>query len=125
MDNVRAAELTGILVRQYPTARPIMVARAIVSAIKLANYVKRRAELECNYPMTDENITRAARRMERAAIKVNAELAAACVRDMDNAGDMRPPVCGFGGDPCGPCGWVKVPGLPGDGWASEAGFPLY
>lgn len=127
-DPVRAAELAAILAQRYPLSRPVMVARVIVEAVKLARYAKARAELECSYPMTEENCNRATRRMERAAVKVNRELASAIYgaelspKDADNA--MNMPRCEFGGDPRGCCGKLIVPGMDGDGWGRD-GFPLY
>lgn len=119
-DPTRAAELAAILAQRYPLSRPVMVARAIVEAVKLARYAKARAELECSYPMTEENMNRAARRIERAARKLNAELAEAVMRE----GSANMPVFEFGGDPRGACGKLRVPGLDGDGWGRD-GFPLY
>ena len=127
-DPARAAELAAILAHKYPYCRPVMVARVIVEAVKLARYAKSRAELECSYPMTEENINRAARRMERAAAKVNHDLASAIYgaelsrHDAETA--INTPRCEFGGDPRGCCGKLVVPGMDGDGWGRD-GFPLY
>lgn len=126
-DPTRATELAAILAQRYPLSRPAMVARVMVEAVKLARYAKARAELECSYPMTDENINRAAKRMERAAAKINAELANATMGDGDASMKSDPahaPRCTFGGDPRGCCGMLHIPGMPGDGWGRD-GFPLY
>lgn len=123
----RAAELAAMLAQAYPAARPAMVARVMVEAVKLARYAKARAELECSYPMTEENINRAARRIERAAARINASLADACMGEGDASVKRDPqhaPTCEFGGDPRGCCGKLIVPGLAGDGWGRD-GFPLY
>lgn len=130
-DPCRAAELSALLAKLYPAARPALVARAMAAAVKLARYAKRRGEIECCYPMTEENITRAAKRIARAAAKLDADIAAAC-----NAGappDLRfdgaymraaAPRFTFGGDPRGACGMLHIPGQAGDGWGRD-GFPLY
>ena len=126
-DPARAAELAAILAQRYPLSRPVMVARVIVEAVKLARYAKSRAELECSYPMTEENCNRAARRIERAAARINATLADACMGDADASVKRDPaqaPTCDFGGDPRGTCGRLIVPGMDGDGWDRD-GFPLY
>jgi hypothetical protein len=125
-DPVRAAELAAILAQRYPLSRPAMVARVMVEAVKLARYVRARAELECSYPMTEENMNRAARRIERAANRVNVALAEA-VNVPFGAGFAyreRGPWFEFGGDPRGACGRLHVPGMDGDGWSRD-GFPLY
>lgn len=127
-DPTRAAELAAILTQRYPHSRPAMVARVMVEAVKLARYAKARAELECSYPMTEENCNRAARRIERAAAKVNHDLASAIYgaklsrRDAETAINM--PRCEFGGDRRGTCGKLIIPGMDGDGWGRD-GFPLY
>ena len=126
-DPTRAAELAAILAQKYPLSRPVMVARAMVEAVKLARYAKARAELECSYPMTEENCNRAARRIERAAARINASLADACMGDADASMKRDPahaPMCEFGGDPRGACGRLRVPNMDGDGWGRD-GFPLY
>jgi hypothetical protein len=117
----RAAELSALLAKAYPAARPAMVARAVVGAIKLARYAKRRAEIECSYPMTEENVTRAAKRIERAAAKVNSALENATFPP--DGGAYEAPTAAFGGDPRGCCGMLRIPGMQGDGFAP--GFPLY
>lgn len=127
-DPTRAAELAAILAQRYPLSRPAMVARVMVEAVKLARYAKARAELECSYPMTEENMNRAARRIERAARKLNHELASAIYgaelsRESAESA-MNMPRCEFGGDPRGACGRLRVPGMDGDGWGRD-GFPLY
>lgn len=126
-DPTRAAELAAILAKNYPAARPAMVARVMVEAVKLARYAKARAELECSYPMTEENMNRAARRIERAAARINAELANATMGEADASMKRDPqhaPMCEFGGDPRGACGRLRIPGMDGDGWGRD-GFPLY
>lgn len=130
-DPARAAELAAILAQRYPLSRPVMVARVVVEAVKLARYAKARAELECSYPMTDENINRAAKRIERAASRITAQLAEACNVNAPaelrfDGADMRraAPRFEFGGDPRGCCGKLIVPGMDGDGWGRD-GFPLY
>lgn len=119
-DPTRAAELAAMLAKAYPAARPAMVARVMVEAVKLARYAKARAELECSYPMTEENCNRAAQRIFRATDKINADLRAALGLESPEGA----PRCEFGGDPRGACGKLYVPGLDGDGWGRD-GFPLY
>lgn len=120
-DPHRAAELAARLAQAYPAARPHLVARAVVSAVNLALYAKHRAELECSYPMTEENVSRAARRIERKAFKIDAELRAAVGASETGIGAPR---LAFGGDPRGACGMLHIPGQDGDGWGRD-GFPLY
>lgn len=96
------------------------LANAIVAAQKLALYCKRRSEIECSYNVSDLSIKRAENYVAREAKAIAEEMTATAKFKDGLEIQFR-----FGGDPRSPCGWMKVPGLDGDGWAREDGFPLY
>ena len=121
-DPKRAAELAVILAQHAAecgaSPTPHRVATLVVDMQKAARTAKRWAENECNYPTTEEQQKRAARREERALHAINEELAAYFQGTKDS-----PPTIELGGDPRGPCARLHVPGQRGDGWGD--GFAVY
>jgi hypothetical protein len=100
------------------------VAAALVRQMQAAALgAKRRAIHACNYPMTEAEEAKAALWHERMAARINASLEAQFI----NQGRREAaPVLSLGNsDPRGPCAWLHVPGVPGDGFPSDLGFAVF
>jgi hypothetical protein len=108
----RAAELSALLAQRYPAARPYLLARAIVGAQRAALRAKARAERACTYGED-----------EAADARCEAAFAAAIREALALDPTEEAPRITLGGDPRGPCGYLHIPGLRGDGWGE--GFALY
>ena len=130
----RSAFLAATLARALPDAAPGAIARA-VSAMQLAARAhKRDGEAACSYPRTEAQEARAAKRLERLAGK--AWLMVYCASGVAMVGDAgdgweslaahgRTLTLRFGGDPRGPCGYLTICDMPGDGWSRDEGFAIY
>lgn len=123
VDAERSAVLSAILAKQFPEARPVLLARAIVAAQRTALSAKGTEEGFCNYAYTEADFDRFHARMKRKAVQLAAELAEACSAKSGEIG-LR-----FGGDPRGPCGYLRITQPdgtpnPGDGFGGD-GYPLY
>ena len=132
----RSALLAAVLARALPDAAPHLIARAVAAMQHAAKAHKRAAENACSYPMTEAQTARADKRCAR--LHAAAELAVyeacppPCARDgvgVVYVGTSSKPIRNlrltFGGDPRGPCGWLKVSDMPGDGWDHADGFAIY
>jgi hypothetical protein len=122
-DPKRAAELAVILAlyaaeRLRPPA-PHKVASLVCEMQAAARSSKRAAENACNYPMSEAQQARAAKREERAQLKINAALATLVAP----VNPPELPTIELGGDPRGPCARLHIPGQRGDGWGD--GFAVY
>ena len=122
----RSALLAAVLARALPDASPHLIARAVAAMQHAAKAHKRAAENACNYPMTEAQTARADKRCARLAeTATHAADDAAMSARWPSMTSAR--ACGvslaFGGDPRGPCGWIKVSDMPGDGWGD--GFAIY
>jgi hypothetical protein len=121
-DPERAAQLAVYLAIYGETlgavAVPMRLARVAVAMQKAGRMAKRQAENACNYPMTEEQQTRAARRLAKVQTQLNAELD----EMVGHRGPLAPTIA-LGGDPRGPCATLHIPGQRGDGWGD--GFAIY
>ena len=115
-DPQRTGELCATLARAFPEARPGPLAVAVLAAQRAARTAKRRAEFACSFDEGEALATKRDKREMRACVTISEALARAGVPGV---------IVSLGGDPRGPCGYLQVPGLPGDGWAQDRGFPLY
>ena len=134
----RAAELAAHLARHYPDAAASMVADSINDMQRAARAAKRHAETLCSYEWAEARAPVWTRQESRAAERINARLARIRLQPVDMPA-MPPHAAGcdgdgyklhpapasirLGGDPRGPCGYLSIPGLPGDGWGD--GFAIY
>lgn len=138
IDPARTGELCAVLMRAFPKASPHALARAVVAAQKAALSAKRAAEHACNYGESEATAERRYQRQLRAEVKLRDALAEAC--GLDGSAPSPEASCWInsplrvqirlGGDPRSACGWLQVFDetgalVPGDGWASGDGFPLY
>lgn len=129
VDIERTGKLCAILARRFPDAAPHLLARAVVKAQRAGRSAKAAEERACNVSFPSDEAAEAFQlSLKRKAARTLAMLAEAC------AGPDQPPAEGLsvtmGGDCRGPCAWLRVRGtdgewMQGDGWDSEAGFPLY
>lgn len=128
IDPARTGELCARLAKRFPDCIPHLLARAVIRAQRFGLSAKALAERECNVPVAEAETDAARKRMDRKAARILAELEIAC------AGPDKPPAKWLairsGGDPRGPCAWLRICAedgdwMPGDGWDSAAGFPLY
>lgn len=115
----RAAELSAIIAKRYPLARPHMVARYVVAAQRASLRAKARAEWLCEYEEAEGLAKRRNAAEDRAERAFLAGLREALALQEGEEG----PALELGGDPRGPCGRLHIPGLQGDGWG--AGFAVY
>lgn len=127
----RSAFLGAVLARALPEATPGAISRAVSAMQHAAAAHKRWGENCCNYPMTPLRQSRGDKRCDR--------LAQAAYDAVLLCGDGVAPWTGafgaqhmptgrvlrlsFGGDPRGPCGWLLVDDMPGDGFGP--GFAIY
>ena len=132
----RSALLAAVLARALPDAQPHLVARAVVAMQTAAKAHKRAAENACSYPMTEAQTARADKRCAHLQALADVALCAAATppsvfdaHRVLTVGSVKPYKgertvrLMFGGDPRGPCGWLKVSDMPGDGW--DHGFAIY
>jgi hypothetical protein len=124
-DPARTAYLAATLAKRFPDCVPHMMAVAIVRLQRMALSAKAAAAKQCNVPMSEAEIDRADKRIANRAARIEAELMAAC----DAPADTLAVVAG-GGDPRGPCAFLRIRGtdgawMRGDGWDSGRGFPIY
>lgn len=122
-DPRRAAELATVLtlyaVQVGATVKPHLLADAVMTMQKAARGAKRQAEHARNYGYRDDAAeARAYKRRDKAQAKLNDMLCA-----MANAVALNPPTVELGGDPRGPCAYLRIPGQRGDGWGE--GFAIY
>jgi hypothetical protein len=131
IDPKRTGELCAILARRFPDAFPHILAGAVVKAQRAGLSAKAAETYAANTGhASEEAADKFLAAMRRKAGRITAALAQACAGSQDN-----PPVAGvlmvsLGGDPRGPCGWLRIRGadgewMRGDGWDSDAGFPLH
>ena len=119
----RAATLAAALALAYHDSNPAphRVALAVAAMQKAARAAKRNAERECNEPMSNRELAMMDDREQRLALKAHDALALAV--------GVNAATLAFGGDPRGPCAWLTIPSLPGDGWADSratgAPWPIY
>jgi hypothetical protein len=122
-DPERAAELAVILAiyARDCGADPVphKVASLVCEMQAAARSAKRAAENACNYPMSEAQQARAAKREEKAQTNINAALRDA----MRVPGHEVGPRIELGGDPRGPCARLHIPGQRGDSWGD--GFAVY
>ena len=127
-DPHRAAELAAVLTAYLCTElrlppAPHKVAKVVCAMQKAARSAKRQAEHACNYGYRDDaHEARAMRRRDRAQEQLNAMLC-----ELAGGGTLAAeyaPTVELGGDPRGPCAWLKIPGQRGDGWGGE-GYGIY
>ena len=134
----RSAFLAAVLARALPDAQPAAIARAVQAMQTAARAAKRWSETECSYPLTEAQQARGERRAERLARAASDSLFSAAgaisCRNV-NTGEItvytgpdtpaRRLTLRFGGDPRGPCAWLHVSDMPGDGWSADDGFAIY
>lgn len=113
----RCAELSIILARRYPDAKGHLIPGLVVRLQQLAAMAHAYAEELCNGDIEEEE------QEEREAKHhgIAADLAA----DMWWLFGEEHLVINLGRDPRGPCCYLKVPGVRGDGWDPEEGFAVY
>ena len=103
---------------------PHRIARVVEDMQRATRSAKRAAENACNYPQTEAQTARIAKREDKANEAINAAL-----RELIQAGDKPSgdyayaPTVDLGGDPRGACGRLHIPGQRGDGWGE--GFAIY
>lgn len=121
----RAAELAAILALYLAqelrvSAHPHRIAKVAMAMQKAARSAKRQAEHVCNkYGYRDDaHEARGMRRRDRVQEQINEML-----RELVKGAEYAPTV-ELGGDPRGPCAWLKIPGQRGDGWGGE-GYAIY
>jgi hypothetical protein len=119
----RAATLAVVLARALPNADPGQIARAVGAMIHAAEVHKRAAESESNYQIPDVERDRAAKHLMRVMAAADRALCG-CMPDFGTP-HFVPIRAGlaFECDPCGPCGWLHVPAVPGDG--RDGGWAIY
>jgi hypothetical protein len=120
---IRAVILAQFLAlhAQSPNVNPYAIAAIVERLQKAARGTVARLTKACNYPITEreqENIDAWIKRQETA---LNATLES----EFANKYGVEPPTVSMGGDPRGPCVFLKIPGRKGDGWDSDAGFGVY
>ena len=134
----RAAELAALLARHYQAAPVGAIAAVVDDMQRAARAAKRHAEALCSYEWAEARAPVWTRQESRAAERINARLARIRLQPVDMPA-MPPHATGcdgdgyelhpapasirLGGDPRGPCGYLSIPGLPGDGWGD--GFAIY
>lgn len=124
----RAAELAALLARHYPAAPVGAIAAVVGDMQRAARAAKRHVEVLCSYEWAEVRAPAWARQENRAAARINARLADFAL-SMPGQNPHRFPLhpapasVSLGGDPRGPCGYLAIPGLPGDGWGD--GYAIY
>ena len=138
----RSAFLAATLARALPDAQPAAIARAVRALQDAARAAKRWSETTCSYPLTDAQQARGEKRCARLAQAAWAAIVAcpgtaqsagrvpgyvAYVRDAvtEHNPSARTVRLRFGGDPRGPCGFLVISDMPGDGWSRDDGFAIY
>ena len=128
----RSAFLAATLARALPDATPAAIARAVQAMQVAARAAKRWSEMECSYPLTDAQQARGDKRVERLARAAFTALADAHPQKAGNPAQEFGLIDGcarvrlrFGGDPRGPCGFLHISDMPGDGWSRDDGVAIY
>lgn len=112
----RCAELSIALARHYPNTKSHLIPGLVIQLQELAALAHAYAEELCNGEIEEEEEER------ETAHKAIVVRLTADMRLM--FGDDHPTIK-LGGDPRGPCCYLKIPGVRGDGWAPEEGFAVY
>lgn len=124
-DPERAAQLAVYLalhaVVRGGDKSPTRIGALVAEMQKAARSTKRQAENACNYPMSEAQQERAAKRQDRAQAFLNAGLRHLVPEGANH--DCDAPTIELGGDPRGPCAVLHIPGQRGDGWGD--GFAVY
>jgi len=117
--NERAAVLAALLMRHANgNANPYQIA-AVVARMQKAARATRLAEMRaCNVALTEKQQQAQEMKRNKAQEDINTTLRF-LFRD-----HAEPPTILLGGDPRGACAFLKIPGLPGDGFNSTEGFPI-
>ena len=119
----RSAFLAAVLARALPNASPAAIAKSVSAMQAAARAAHKWSETVCSYPLTDAQQARGDKRVAKLIKAADAALYA-CMPDF-GTDHFVPTVAGlrFGGDPRGPCGWLVVSDMPGDGWGD--GYAIY
>lgn len=114
----RACQLAILLSKAPGAPSANIIADLVIRAQKIARAAKRHGENQCNFPMTEEQIARADKRIANQAKKLNADFALVFL------GREKPSIEAEGGDPRGPCAYLFIPGTQGDS-LHDKGLAIY
>lgn len=103
----RAAHLAALLARKSPLPASV-IARHVTQLQRIAKQAKAAEVNRCNVPGFDYE----------GKLKRLAGHAASACKAMGVS-------IALGGDPCGPCCWLKIPGERGDGMDPDSGIAVY
>lgn len=126
-DPKRAAELGALLARHYPEASIHCVGLAVREMQGAARTAVAWEVKRCNVPMSEVEDERGRERLERLQGRLNAMLdhAKLHAHPVGEPAPMEQPArVKLGGDPCGACAFLEVPGLRGDGFGDDY-FAIY
>jgi len=108
---VRFVKLASILAEKTKLP-PLDIARHVCHLQRIARRAKANATALCNVAGHQERHDKRAESLRRQGARIVADLGGGFALTI-------------GGDPRGPCCWLKIPGIPGDGWDRDAGHPIY
>jgi len=112
----RAAELGALLAGVLPSACPHQVARLVTDMQRHTRMAKRHALTAMYNGRSDTAADRLAAQYHQTAENFTTRL--------ESLGAPKGTTVELGGDPRGPCGWLAIPGMTGDG-CGNPGFAIY
>lgn len=118
------ATVLAVLLANYANgkANPYHLAAIVGRLQAAARMAHRKAENACNAPMTEAQTVRDDAWHDKTQATINQILEAEFVNKHNLP---TAPTVSLGGDPRGPCAYLKIPGVVADGWDRDAGFAIY